>query len=501
VERAIRAGQKIVVFGDYDVDGVSSTAVMLDFLEKVDADCAYLLPDRHKDGYGLKPPGVERAHALGAELIITVDNGISAFEALALAQSKGIDVVVTDHHQQLAELPEAHAIVNPNRKDCTYPFKKLAGVGVVFKLVQALSAAFMEGDERRRYLNSLLDLVVLGTVADVMPVLGENRVFIQRGLQILNQTTRPGLRELKVVAGFGDEPVSTTGVGFRIGPRINVAGRLEKPDMALDLLRCKSEAEAVQMADQLNKLNARRQGLQRDGMAEAEALVSREDLDRDRIIVILGDWKLGIVGLLAGRLCEKHMRPAVVCSEDAENGIYVGSARSISSYDISQGISACAEHLLAYGGHPAAAGFSLPGDAFEAFRLALIEHANAHISAEAMRAVLDVDIVMAAADLDVKTVEQMVALEPFGNGNETPLFTMRGCKVLSRRQIGKGGTHLKVELEAEGRHCNALWWNQGDVADKIYPGQRVSVAFALEEDTYAGNGAVQMIIKDMYLER
>ena len=501
VEKAIRNQEKIVVFGDYDVDGVSSTAVMLDFLEAVGADCAYLLPDRHKDGYGLKPPGVERALELGASLIITVDNGISAFAALELARDRGIDVVVTDHHQQLEELPVACAIINPNRHDCPYPFKDLAGVGVTFKFVQALSAVFMETDERRRYLNSLLDLVVLGTVADVMPVLGENRVFIQRGLQILNQTERPGLRQLKGVAGYAEKPVKTMGVGFHIGPRINVAGRLEKPDIALELIRAKSDAEAALLADELNKLNARRQALQREGMDEAESLVSRDDLQRDRIIVVLGEWKLGIVGLLAGKLCEKHVRPAVVCSEDAEGGIYVGSARSIPAYDISRGISACAEHLVAYGGHPAAAGFSLKADSFEAFRMALIEHANSHLDEKDMQAELDVDIVMEGRDLDIATIEAMAELEPFGNGNEVPLFAMRGCKILSRRQIGRGGTHLKVELEAGGRHCNGLWWNQGDVADKIHPGQRVSAAFSLEEDTYAGNGAVQMVIKDMYLER
>ncbi|MGY8825026.1 MAG: single-stranded-DNA-specific exonuclease RecJ [Candidatus Latescibacterota bacterium] len=501
VEKAIRGKEKIVVFGDYDVDGVSSTAVMLDFLEATGADCAYLLPDRHRDGYGLKPPSVDRALALGASLIVTVDNGISAFEALELARERGVDVVVIDHHQQLEKLPVAVAIVNPNRRDCTYPFKELAGVGVAFKVVQALSAVFMKGDERRRYLNSLLDLVVLGTVADVMPVLGENRLFIQRGLQILNQTERPGLRQLKGVAGYAEKPVKTMGVGFHIGPRINVAGRLEKPDIALELIRAKSDPEAALLADELNKLNARRQALQREGMDEAESLVSSEDLDRDRIIVILGEWKLGIVGLLAGKLCEKYVRPAVVCSEDAEGGIYVGSARSIPGYDISRGISSCAEHLVAYGGHPAAAGFSLRADSFEAFRMALIEHANSHLDEKDMQAELDVDIIMEARDLDIATIEAMAELEPFGNGNAVPLFAMRGCKVLSRRQIGRGGTHLKIELEMGGRHCNALWWNQGDVADKIHPGQRVSAAFALEEDSYAGNGAVQMVIKDMYLER
>ena len=501
IVRAIRQREKIVVYGDYDVDGVSSTAVMLDFLDAVGADGTYILPDRHVDGYGLKPPGVERAISMGATLIITVDNGISAFDALELARERGVDVVVVDHHQQLDHLPDALAIINPNRRDCPYPFKELAGVGVAFKLVQALSSEFFSPDERRRYLNSLLDLVVLGTVADVMPVLEENRVFVQRGLQILNSTPRPGLRQLKAVSGYAEKPVKTTGVGFHIGPRINVAGRLEKPDIALELIRADSDGRAVELADELNRLNARRQALQREGMDEAEALVSREDLARDRIVVVLGEWKLGIVGLLAGKLCEKHTRPAVVCSDDAGGGLYVGSARSIPAYDISRGIGSCADHLVAYGGHPAAAGFSLKAASFEAFRVQLIEHANSHIQEEDLQAELDVDIELAPGDLNIATIESLAALEPFGNGNEAPLFAMCGCKVLSRRQIGKGGTHLKVELEAEGRHCNGLWWNQGDMADKIHPGQRVSVAFVLEEDTYAGGGAVQMVIKDMYLER
>ena len=498
LERAIRSGDKIIVYGDYDVDGVCSTAVILDFMKRVGAECDFLLPDRHKDGYGLKPSGVERALEKGARLIVTVDNGISAFEALELAAGNGIGVIVVDHHHQLEELPRALAIVNPNRRDCRYPFKGLAGVGVTFKLVQALSGLFLEGEERRRYLNDLLDLVALGTVADVMPVLGENRLYIQRGLKILQQSTRPGLRSLKDVAGYKDKPLKTTSLGFHLGPRLNVAGRLETPDLALQLLRTSSDGEAAQLADELNKLNARRQALQREGIEEAEELVSAEDLDRDRIIVVLGEWKLGIVGLLASKLSEKHSRPAVVCTADTGNEIYVGSARSIPGYDISQGISTCAEHLVTYGGHPSAAGFSLEADSFEAFRLALIRHANYHIDEGDMRPSLDVDLMLNSADLSVRTVAKLAELEPFGNGLEAPVFGLDECRVISVRQIGKGGLHLKAELEAGGRSCAALWWNQGALLPAIRPGQRLSVAFTLEEDTYAGNGAGQMVVKDMY---
>ena len=498
LERAVRAREKIVVYGDYDVDGVCSTTVLMDFLERVGADCDCLLPDRHKDGYGLKPPGVERAIAKGARVIVTVDNGISAYEALELAEARGVEVVVVDHHQQLAELPCALAIVNPNRRDCAYPFKDLAGVGVTFKLVQALSGAFLAGEERRRYLNELLDLVALGTVADLVPVLGENRLFIQRGLQILQRTNRLGLRALKRVASYRDQPLDAASLGFRLGPRINVAGRLKTPDIALRLLRSENEGEAAQLADELNKLNSRRQVWQREGIQEVEERTGPEEDVEDHIIVVLGEWNLGIIGLLASKLCEKYARPAVVCTQSGDHGLCVGSARSIPGYDISAGIHACEEHLQTHGGHPAAAGFSLEADAFEHFRLALINHANAHISPEDLQPALDIDLMLKPADLTLNTVEQLAALEPFGNGHRRPVFALEGCRVVWARQIGSG-RHFKAELEVGGRRCAALWWNQKDLADKVRPGDRLSVAFELEADTYTGNGAVQMVIKDLYL--
>ena len=500
LERAVRNREKIVVYGDYDVDGVCSTTVLMDFLEHVGADCDCLLPNRHKDGYGLKPPGVEHAIAKGARVIVTVDNGISAYDALELAAVHGVEVVVVDHHQQLAELPRALAIVNPNRRDCAYPFKSLAGVGVTFKLVQALSEFFLSGEERRRYLNELLDLVALGTVADLVPVLGENRLFIQRGLQILQRTNRLGLRALKRVASYRDQPLDAASLGFRLGPRINVAGRLKSPDLALRLLRSKNEGEAAQLADELNKLNSQRQVWQREGIREVEEQVGPEEHVEDHIIVVLGEWNVGIVGLLASKLCEKYARPAVVCTQGGDHGLCVGSARSIPCYDISEGIHACEEHLKTHGGHPAAAGFSLAADAFEGFRLALIGHANAHISAEALQPVLDIDLMLKPADLTLDTVEQLAALEPFGNGHRRPVFVLEDCRVIWSRQIGTDGLHFKAELEVEGRRCTALWWNQKDLAEKVQPGDRLSAAFELEADTYSGNGAVQMVIKDLYLQ-
>jgi single-stranded-DNA-specific exonuclease len=498
LEKAISERDKIVVFGDYDVDGVTSTALLLDYLARVDASFDYVLPDRHLDGYGLKPAGVRRAIEKGARLIVTVDNGISAFEAIDEASETGVDVIVVDHHQQLDALPAAHSVINPNRVDCPYPFKGLAGVGVTFKLVQALSERIEPGGDRRRYLNGLLDLVALGTVADVMPVLGENRALIRRGFEILEHTQRPGLRHLREVAGCGAGPITATAIGFYLGPRINVAGRLASPDKALQLLRCDCESEAALLAEELNTLNAERQQLQRQGLGEADDLVSAHDLETDHIIILLGEsWHLGIVGLLAGKLADRHGRPAITCTGARGDGTYTGSARSIPGYDISHAISSCSHHLLTYGGHAAAAGFSMQADNFEGFRVELIDRVNAELSATDMQRHLQVDLVLRPEDITSSTLAELERLEPFGNGHKAPVFAARGLHLTSCKRIGRQGIHLKMELEAGGGSYTALWWNRGDLARELKPGRRLSAAFALEADNFAGNGAVQLVLKDL----
>jgi single-stranded-DNA-specific exonuclease len=498
IERAIRRGETIVVYGDYDVDGVTSTALIIDFLERAGANCHYLLPHRHTDGYGLKPPGVQRALALGASLIVTVDNGISAFEALELAKQEGVDVIVIDHHRQNADLPPAHSIINPNRRDCDYPFKGLAGVGVTFKVVQLLSEAFLAADERRRYLNDLLDLVVLGTVADVVPLLDENRILVKYGLRAAERTKRPGLRELRSVARCDRTALDTQAIAFYLGPRLNVAGRLEKPDLALELLRTTDAEDARKRATYLHELNQRRQKLEKEGMREAIGLVTDEDLERDRLLCTLGEsWDLGVIGLLASKLAEAHWRPAIAVTDVRRDGLYVGSARSIPGYDINDGIVACREHLVTYGGHAAAAGFSLEADRYEAFRAELIDHANQHITPEQLQAHLEIDVELAQVDIDMSTVEQLRDLEPFGQGNRTPVFCSRGLEIVALTRVGKEGEHLKLSLKVNGRPRTAMWFRQGERGRELGIGQRVDVAFELAEDTFNGTGIVQMLLKDL----
>lgn len=497
IERAVRRDETIVVYGDYDVDGVSSTALLLDFLERVNARVHALLPDRRTDGYGLKPPGVRKALGLGADLVVTVDNGISAFEALELARDEGLDVVVIDHHRQNEELPPAHSIINPNRRDCGYPFKGLAGVGVTFKVVQRLSESLLESGERRRYLNDLLDLVALGTVADMVPLLGENRVLVRHGLKAVERSARPGLQELRIAARCPRGRVDSTALAFYLGPRLNVAGRLKKPDLALDLLRAEDHEKGRLLARQLNELNLRRQQLQKEGVREARSLVSEDQLERERLLCVLGEeWDLGVIGLIASNLAETFYRPAVVLTDVQRNGLYVGSARSIPPYDMNDGLRHCSRFLTTYGGHAGAAGFSLPAEAFEEFRASLIDHAGAELTPADLEAHLDVDLELRAADIDMATVEILRRLEPFGQGNPVPLFLTRDLELASRTRVGKEGEHLKVAFKADGVRPG-VWWRHGSLAGDLEAGQRLDVAYELTEDTFNGMGTVQMVIRDM----
>lgn len=499
ISEAIRNGERIVVFGDYDVDGVTSTAVLLDFFDEVGADASFLLPDRFRDGYGMKPPSVARALKKGAQLIVTADNGISSFEAIEAANAAGLDVVVIDHHLPQDKLPDALALVNPNRADCEYPFKGLAAVGVAFKVVQALASEFMSASERRQYLNSLLDLVALGTVADMAPMIEENRLLTRRGMQVLNTTERPGLQALKAVAGTGNRPVDTTTIGFFLGPRINSAGRLSSADLALNLLRCQNQVQAAKLAEELNGLNGERRALQNDGIAEAERMAENDGLDQHRILVVRGeDWHLGVVGLIAGRLVEKFSRPALVCTNFRRNGIYTGSARTAGGYNIVEAIFRVSDLLTEFGGHADAAGFSVPAENYPEFQARLIADAQARLSEEALTPQLEADVALKPSDISLTTVDTLDELAPFGSKNELPRFITRNCRIADARAIGRGA-HLKLSVDTGANLCDAIWFHQGERIYELSVGDRVDLAFALQANTWQGRTSVQMLVEDMRL--
>lgn len=507
VARAIRKGEHIVVFGDYDVDGVTSTAVLLDFFDSVGAHASFLLPDRYRDGYGIKPPSVARAIKKGAQLIVTADNGISAFEAIDAANAAGVDVVVIDHHHPQAQqecpnrdlLPDALALVNPNRSDCAYPFKGLAAVGLAFKVVQALAKEFIVESERRRYLNALLDLVALGTVADMAPMIAENRLLTRRGMQVLETTQRPGLQALKAVAGARNRCVDTTTIGFFLGPRINSAGRLSSADLALDLLRSADHAQATRLADTLNGLNGERRALQSDGMAEAERVVEDQGLTQQRVLVVRGEhWHLGVVGLIAGRLVEKFYRPALVCTNFRKNGVYTGSARTAGGYNIVEAIFRVSDLLTEFGGHADAAGFSVPADKYPEFRARLIADATERLSEDALIPQLEVDAVLKPSEISLDTVDALNKLAPFGARNESPRFVARNCRIADARAVGRGA-HLKLSVDTGAKLCDAIWFRNGERVHELSIGDQVDLAFALDANTWQGRTTVQMVVEDMRL--
>ena len=510
IVKAVRSAERIVVFGDYDVDGVTSTAVFMDFLDRVGADVVSILPDRYRDGYGMKPAGVQRAVEAGARVIVTADNGISSFKAVEIANAAGIDVLVTDHHEPHGRLPDAFAVVNPNRPDCGYGFKGLAAVGVAFKAVQALSDSLIDASERRSYLNSLLDLVALGTVADIAPMLGENRLLTRRGMQILDRTQRPGLQALKAVAGADTRPVDTTAIGFFLGPRINSAGRLESADLALDLLRAPEAGQAARLAERLNGLNRRRRELELVGVKQAGEQVESLALDKHRILVTKGEsWHLGVVGLIAGRLAEQYGRPGIACSEVRGDGSFTGSARSGAGYNMAEAIFRCADLLTEYGGHADAGGFTGSLDHFEAFKTRMEADAAERISDEDLRTRLELDAALRPEEISLETVTALSALSPFGSGNEAPLFMVQDCTVDRAMAVGKGA-HLKLNLDtassdgrADGaarwrpRICDAVWWGKGELAGRLRRGDRVDVACAIESNTWNGRTQVQLVLEDM----
>ena len=498
ISAAVRKGEQIVVFGDYDVDGVTSTAVLLDFLDQVGARSGAVLPDRFRDGYGMKPKGVKQALDAGANLIVTADNGVSSFEAVDLAREAGIDVVVIDHHQPQDRLPSAVAVVDPSRSDCDYAFKGLAAVGVAFKVVQALSESLMDGDGRRSYLNSLLDLVALGTVADMAPMLGENRLLTRRGLQVLESTRRPGLEALKDVAGVSGRRVDTTAIGFFLGPRINSAGRLASADLALNLLRSPNREEAERLSNRLNELNVRRQEMQKQGVAEAESQVEELGLQDHRILVVRGDeWHLGVIGLIAGRLTETYARPAAACTAVRKDGTYTGSARTAGGYNIVEAIFRCGDLLTEYGGHADAAGFTGPLAQFDAFRERLSADADRALSEEDLTPRLELDAVLRPADVSLDMVSRLSSIAPFGSGNEAPRFLVPDCRIDRTNAVGKDGAHLKLSLDTGAGVCDAIWWRQGELIYELSPGDRVDVAGALEVNTWNGRTQVQLVLDDM----
>jgi len=493
---AIARHERIAVHGDYDVDGVTSTVILRRALELAGADVVHFIPERMRDGYGLQPASLERLHAEGARLVISVDCGIRGMDAARRARELGLDLIITDHHEPDVELPAAFAVINPKRHDCTYPDKNLAGVGVALKLVQALCGR----TGRSSLLPAFVKIAAIGTLADVVPLVGENRVIAKLGLGLLSRGPhRVGLRALLDVCGLTGKEIDSYHIGFVLAPRVNAAGRMSSPDIAARLLLAADEAmgdEARELATLLDAENQRRQLEEAEIVAQAKKIVETDlEVGSRTVIVVAGPgWHRGVIGIVASKLVDAFHRPAIVLSIDGD--IAHGSCRSIPSFDLLGGLETCADLLTKFGGHKQAAGLTIETARIREFRSRVNAHADDRLGPDDLRPRLWLDGPLPFRGITAQVAEELVALAPFGAGNPSPLFTASRVEIVDGPRRVKE-RHLKMAFKQDGKVMRGMAWRAAEREDFV-TGHRdaIDLAFSLEQDTWNGERYLQLSVAD-----
>jgi single-stranded-DNA-specific exonuclease len=495
LRRAVERKEKILIYGDYDVDGTTAVAVLLAGLESLGARVDVHIPDRLKDGYGMRVPIVERAAAEGFTVLLSVDTGIREHDVVARAQELGIDCIITDHHLPKESLPAAHALLNPHRQDCAYPDKNLAGVGVAFKLVQGLLGERMSEATLRSYLK----IVAIGTIADVVPLTGENRVIASLGLEGLRQPSQPGISALLDVAGLNGRAPSAGDVGFRIAPRMNAAGRMEDARSVIELLRTSDPVKARQIARHLDALNSERQHAEESILHEIEKIVeSRPDInDRYSLVFAGAGWHRGVIGIVAQRVVERHYRPTLVIG--VEDGTGQGSGRSIANFHLLNALTDSKDIFDRFGGHAAAAGFTLPSKRIGELQERFEAYARSTLAPQDLVPLLRVDAEIGLDQVDWPLFEHLKRMEPFGMGNPTPVLVARRLRLIYPPRV-LSEKHLKIRIGSGPKHFDAIGWRKGEHAKLLSTGDSVDLAFTLDENTYQGTSSLQMVIKDLRLD-
>lgn len=489
IKKAIENKERIVVFGDYDVDGVSGSAILVRTLLKLKAYVSYRLPHRVHDGYGLKNYFIDDIVEKGATVLITVDNGISAYQEVSYAQEKGIDVIITDHHSIPENIPPAFAIFHPKLESETYPFKDLSGSGVAFMFARGLLEAFL-GEEGLLFWLQMIDLASLGTVADCVPLIGENRIIVHYGLKQLSQTTHVGLQHLMNMAQVNLSEIDSHTIGFLIGPRLNAAGRM---DTALDSLHLflYPEEKSRQIAEKLHALNVKRQHETEKIVAEAEKKLEEEGVQS--IIVIEGEWHLGIIGIVAARLAEKHHVPAFVLGR--KDNEYVASCRNEGHTNIIALVREFKAYFTHFGGHEGAAGFSIPVARFPEFKSKIIEYCNTANRSGPENIPVLIDAILESHDLTWALYDAVSQLSPFGEGNEQPLFGLRNIRIRDIKKVGKQGQHLKLTVEKDGCLFDCIGFSMFGEFAFLQTGDVVDIAFELEKNEFQGNTKLSLIVR------
>jgi single-stranded-DNA-specific exonuclease len=496
--RAIEQAEPILIYGDYDVDGTTGTAVLLRGLTMLGARAGYHVPHRFTEGYGIQQPALEKAAAEGYKLVVSVDCGIRAHEPLYWARDNGLDVIITDHHlpDEGEGVPPAFAVLNPNQRGCDYPDKNLAGVGVAFKLIHAL---FRER-ERESQVAAFLKMVAIGTVADVAKLVGENRTIVALGLQDLANARNPGLRALMEVSGCGDgSSMRAYDLGFRLGPRINAAGRMDAARAVVELFATKDPAEARRLAEHLERRNQERKQVQAEIVARAIAeLESGSGAgEQSHVAVIAGEgWHRGVIGIAASKIAERIHRPCVVISIEGDIGH--GSARSIEAYHLLNGLTECADLFVKFGGHSHAAGITIRPEQISELRRRLNAHAAAHLTEDDLQPTVNVDAELSPESITFELAKQLNALEPFGAGNRRPVFLTRSLRVMSEPLVVKE-QHLKMRLAGPGgRPLETIWWHCMEGLERTPPvNSSVDMTYTIEMNEWNNEVRLQLCAEDI----
>jgi len=481
---AIEYQELIVIFGDYDVDGITAAATLIKVLRKLNAKLEYRLPNRMHDGYGLSNKFIDQFIEKEVKLLITVDCGISCAEQIAHAKANGIDTIITDHHNIPAQIPDAYAILHP-KHNSSYPCSELTGSGVAFKLAEALIKTHFPAAEQGQQIDALLELACMGTIADMGALHGENRLIVQRGLRGLNQTKSPGLRALKKVSNISEgQPMTASSIGFQLGPRINAAGRIGDPYIALELLiREEQDSQTENLAAELESLNLQRRDL--TDLAIASAAQRIDPLAPPALIIEhSSDWHTGILGLIAGKLAEKYARPTIIMQDLGDT--LVASARSPEFFNIVEAITACGKYLISFGGHAQAAGLTLKKSQLPDFEKAMTAYTEAALSQLDPKPTLRIDCEIRGDEISAAFLSQLSALEPFGIGNSQPTFVIRDAVVDFPEQIGKDKSHLKFTLNTDSQKIKVIAFRMGEFCPALMSSPKIDLVFTIEKNYWNG---------------
>jgi single-stranded-DNA-specific exonuclease len=490
IQAAVKKNERILIFGDYDADGVSSTALMYKALQSIGASVDFYIPNRFTEGYGPNEPAIRRAKEEGYQLVVTVDTGIAAVDVANVAKEINLDFIVTDHHEAPPVLPDAYAIVNPKKPGCPYPFKGLAGVGVALKVAQALLG---------RVPTEWLDIAVIGTVADLVPLVDENRLLVMEGLHVLQATEKPGLIAIKKKCGIESQVIQADHVGFGIGPRINAAGRLDSADPAVELLLAETQEEAERLATEIDYLNKERQAVVTEITEAAVAVVEEKyPPSEQNVLVISGEgWNPGVIGIVASRLVERYYRPTIVLSIDTEKGLAKGSARSIEGFDMFKELSKSRDILPHFGGHPMAAGLTMQASDLDELRTRLNQQASEVLTEDDFKPITSIDLVASIDEISVSIIKELEQLAPFGVQNPMPKVLLQDVQLDQMRKIGSDSNHLKVGFTGNGSTLDGIGFHLGYLCEEITSHAKVSAVGTLSINEWNGHVKPQLMIEDL----